>query len=113
MGKISKIFGPLVAAGIFMFTNEVMADTPYNNADPRVQQHENKVRMTFFNEEESVYTVEIYSSDYELICKEELGDAVVVGKIFDFAHSKKDLYHVRVSSGQEVLFHKRMRLGIY
>ncbi|WP_299535950.1 hypothetical protein [Ulvibacterium sp.] len=113
MGKIKKIFGIITTISLFMFTNEAIADLPYDNSDPRVQQRNNKVRMTFFNEEEAVYTVEIFSSDYELIRKEVLGDAVVVGKIFDFGYSKKDLYHIRVSTAQEVLFNKRMRLGIY
>lgn len=113
MGKIKKIFGIITTISLLMFTSEAVADVPYDNSDPRVQQRNNKVRMTFFNEEEAVYTVEIFSSDYELIRKEVLGDAVVVGKIFDFGHSKKDLYHIRVSTPQEVLFKKRMRLGIY
>lgn len=93
------------------FNNPMMAIDKKD--DVRVRTEENKVRVSLFNGNQSIVGVKIYDENRNVVRDIDLGNGLTPGIILDFKDSEKQYYRFVLTSGNEVVYDNKIKLGTY
>ncbi|HPF10601.1 MAG TPA: hypothetical protein PKW08_04780 [Flavobacteriaceae bacterium] len=109
-----KTLKNVMLAGLFAMTmNSYANNVPVFDIDGNVtiSQEADKVQVSILNTANVTYQLIIYSEDGTLVYKGWLGNAVSLGRAFDFQTAQKGTYTFKLISKEGALFEQDVKIG--